>query len=70
LDEATSALDAANERAVHELLHRSHATLISVAHRPSVTRYHDQVLELRGDGSWRLSAPAAALSASPARTAS
>jgi len=54
LDEATSALDESNERGVYELLHTSRATLISVAHRPELGRYHAQVLELNGDGSWQL----------------
>ncbi len=54
LDEATSALDPANEQALHDLLSQSRATLISVAHRPDLARYHAQVLELVGDGSWNL----------------
>jgi putative ATP-binding cassette transporter len=56
LDEATSALDRENEAALYELLSKTQATLISVAHRPELERYHAQVLELRGDGSWQLRA--------------
>jgi len=54
LDEATSALDAKNEQAMYDLLRATQATLISVAHRPELARYHGQVLELASDGSWRL----------------
>jgi putative ATP-binding cassette transporter len=54
LDEATSALDPENEAAIYELLRRTEATLISVAHRPDLERYHAHVLELRRDGTWQL----------------
>jgi vitamin B12/bleomycin/antimicrobial peptide transport system ATP-binding/permease protein len=56
LDEATSALDANNEQALYELLHATDSTLISVAHRPELAKYHAQVLEIGPDGTWRLSA--------------
>jgi ABC-type uncharacterized transport system fused permease/ATPase subunit len=55
MDEATSALDAENERRLYELLQGTHATLLSVAHRRDLARFHGQVLELAADGSWRLS---------------
>jgi vitamin B12/bleomycin/antimicrobial peptide transport system ATP-binding/permease protein len=54
LDEATSALDSENERRLYELLRRTQATLLSVAHRRDLVRFHGQVLELTSDGSWRL----------------
>jgi vitamin B12/bleomycin/antimicrobial peptide transport system ATP-binding/permease protein len=54
LDEATSALDAKNEQAMYELLLSTKATLLSVAHRPELLRYHSQQLEFVGDGSWHL----------------
>ncbi|XXQ56369.1 ABC transporter ATP-binding protein/permease [Xenophilus aerolatus] len=54
LDEATSALDAATEAALYQRLRDTGATLISIAHRRAVLRYHTQVLELQGGGSWRL----------------
>ena len=54
LDEATSALDAKNEQAMYELLLSTNATLLSVAHRPELMRYHSQQLEFGGDGSWTL----------------
>lgn len=58
LDEATSALDAANEQAMYELLRAAHVTLISVAHHVELRRYHTDVLELPGDGSWQTTAVA------------
>ena len=58
LDEATSALDIANEESLYELLEASSTTLVSVGHRPSILKYHSQVLELTGDGAWRLYAAA------------
>ncbi|MGM9486745.1 ABC transporter ATP-binding protein/permease [Ideonella sp. YS5] len=54
LDEATSALDSRNEAALYERLCRTGATLVSVAHRPGVLRFHTQVLQLAGGGPWRL----------------
>ena len=54
LDEATSALDSRNEESLYQQLHDSGATLISVSHRPNVARFHNQVLELCGDGSWHV----------------
>ncbi|WP_296892446.1 ABC transporter ATP-binding protein/permease [Thiobacillus sp.] len=54
LDEATSALDIANEDNLYRQLADSATTLISVGHRPSILKYHSQVLELDGDGGWGL----------------
>ncbi|WP_427309894.1 ABC transporter ATP-binding protein/permease [Cupriavidus sp. H39] len=54
LDEATSALDISNEEALYQLLDGLQATLVSVSHRPTLLKYHHQVLELPGDGTWRL----------------
>lgn len=54
LDEATSALDAANESHLYRQLQRTSTTLVSVGHRPTILQYHQQVLELTGDGQWRV----------------
>lgn len=54
LDEATSALDAANEEHLYSLLAKTETTLVSVGHRASILKYHAQVIELRGEGDWRL----------------
>lgn len=54
LDEATSALDLANERQLYQLLMECDTTLISVGHRSTILAYHRQVLELRGEGHWRM----------------
>ncbi len=54
LDEATSALDAATEAALYQRLRDSGAMMISIAHRAAVLRYHTHVLELTGEGDWRL----------------
>jgi putative ATP-binding cassette transporter len=54
LDEATSALDIANEESLYKLLAATGTTLVSVGHRPSILKYHAQVLELSGDGGWKL----------------
>ena len=56
LDEATSALDHRSEAALYQRLRDDGVTLVSVAHRASVLRYHAQVLELKGDGDWALHA--------------
>jgi len=54
LDEATSALDAANEARLYGQLAQTRITPVSVSHRPALLPFHAQVLELPGDGSWRL----------------
>lgn len=54
LDEATSALDNENEDSLYQLVQSSETTLVSTGHRPSILKYHPQVLELTGSGSWQL----------------
>lgn len=54
LDEATSALDAANEARLYQHLFESETTLVSVSHRSTLLKFHAQVLELCGEGDWRL----------------
>lgn len=56
LDEATSALDVANETHLYRQLLETRATLVSVGHRTTLLAYHQQVLELTGDGHWRVHA--------------
>ncbi|NER91959.1 ABC transporter ATP-binding protein/permease [Moorena sp. SIO3A2] len=54
LDEATSALDQQNERHLYQQLQQTETTFISVGHRESLLKYHQQVLELSSDSSWQL----------------
>lgn len=54
LDEATSALDPENERALYELLAATSTTIVSVAHRPDLARFHARVLELDARAGWTL----------------
>ncbi len=54
LDEATSALDVKTERHLYKLLKDRDLAVISVGHRPTLIDFHDSVLELVGDGNWRL----------------
>ncbi|TPQ36134.1 ABC transporter ATP-binding protein/permease [Cupriavidus sp. WKF15] len=54
LDEATSALDISNEERLYLQLSTASTTLVSVSHRPTLLKYHKQVLELKGDGDWAL----------------
>jgi vitamin B12/bleomycin/antimicrobial peptide transport system ATP-binding/permease protein len=56
LDEASSALDEGLEHAMYRLLRESlpGATLISVGHRSSLLGLHTRVLDLLGEGKWRL----------------
>ncbi|MBP5974295.1 ABC transporter ATP-binding protein/permease [Brasilonema sp. CT11] len=54
LDEATSALDLTNEGYLYEQLQSTKTTFISVGHRESLFNYHQWVLELSQDSSWRL----------------
>jgi putative ATP-binding cassette transporter len=56
LDEATSALDVLNEQRVYSVLSEHKISYVSVGHRESVLRYHDNVLVLdqQGAGSWQI----------------
>ncbi len=56
LDEATSALDEPLEFMIYALVRRElpDTVFISVTHRSTVNRHHEQRLELLGDGRWRL----------------
>lgn len=56
LDEATSALDEPLEFMIYGLVRRElpRTVFVSVTHRSTVNRHHDQHLELLGDGAWRL----------------
>lgn len=54
LDEATSALDQQNEKHLYQQLQQSETTFISVGHRDSLLNYHQRVLELFSNYSWRL----------------
>ncbi len=55
LDEATSALDPANEQRLYEGLASAQINVVSVGNRAALLPYHDTVLELLGNGEWRLS---------------
>jgi vitamin B12/bleomycin/antimicrobial peptide transport system ATP-binding/permease protein len=54
LDEATSALDTQNEDRLYQLLSATPTTFVSVSHHEALLDYHRNVLELFGDGKWRL----------------
>jgi putative ATP-binding cassette transporter len=54
LDEATSALDVVTEKKLYNLLVARDLAFVSVGHRPTLTNYHNTVLELDGSGAWRL----------------
>jgi putative ATP-binding cassette transporter len=54
LDEATSALDAANEEHLYRELIAAGTTPISVSHHAGLRKFHRQVLELDGEGRWKL----------------
>lgn len=54
LDESTSALDLVNEEKLYEALAAAGITLVSICHRFSILKYHQQVLELGGDGEWQV----------------
>jgi vitamin B12/bleomycin/antimicrobial peptide transport system ATP-binding/permease protein len=55
LDEATSALDSANEELLYKKLASAQITVVSVGNRAALHQYHHTVLELRGEGAWRIS---------------
>jgi len=57
LDEATSALPVPDEGNLYRCLQDQGISYVSVGHRPSLVEYHDLILELLGNGSWRLLSP-------------
>ena len=58
LDEATSALDPGKEQALYECLESARIRIVSVGDRLRLPRYHRRILELLGDGRWRLGSAA------------
>lgn len=54
LDEATSALDPTNEERLYRELVAAGVTPVSVTHHAVLRPFHRQVLELTGEGEWRL----------------
>jgi vitamin B12/bleomycin/antimicrobial peptide transport system ATP-binding/permease protein len=54
LDEATSALDVATEKHLYGLLSQRDMAYVSVGHRPTLKPFHTNVLELDGQGGWKL----------------
>lgn len=54
LDEATSALDIAQEARLYTLLQTTSISFISIGHRSTLLNYHQQVLYLKRDQTWRL----------------
>ena len=54
LDEATSALDVPNERLMYELLMRQNIPFLSSGHRPTLLRFHQSILQLSPDQSWKI----------------
>ena len=54
LDEATSALDIETEKKLYNLLKKRDLSMISVGHRPSLKDFHQNILELSGNGNWKL----------------
>ena len=56
LDEATSALDEGLEFALYQLLRSElpDCVVISVSHRTTVEQHHERLLELLGEGEWRI----------------
>eukprot|EP00931_Biecheleriopsis_adriatica_P089015 TRINITY_DN63215_c0_g1_i1.p1 TRINITY_DN63215_c0_g1~~TRINITY_DN63215_c0_g1_i1.p1 ORF type:complete len:776 (+),score=123.43 TRINITY_DN63215_c0_g1_i1:27-2330(+) len=57
LDEATSALPVLDERNLYQCLQERNIGYVSVGHRPSLVAYHDLVLEVLGQGEWRMLSP-------------
>jgi putative ATP-binding cassette transporter len=55
LDEALSALPAGRVQDLYELLSRTTTTYLSIGSRQNLLAYHDQVLQLQGDGTWTVS---------------
>jgi putative ATP-binding cassette transporter len=55
LDEATSSLDEENERVLYENLRELGISFVSVGHRSTLKKYHDQLILLNKDGTVEIS---------------
>ncbi len=55
LDEATSALDRANEEQLYSHLATAKTAYVSVGHRESLENYHQSLLRLAEDHTWKIS---------------
>ncbi|MFN8389881.1 MAG: ABC transporter ATP-binding protein/permease [Bdellovibrionota bacterium] len=56
LDEATSALDEENEELLYSLLKKLKISFVSIGHRETLRRFHDNVLVLEQEGKWHMEA--------------
>jgi len=54
MDEATTALDTDSEEKLYERLSKMTQMYVSVGYRATLSKYHDYILELKGDGKWQL----------------
>ena len=54
LDEATSALDVANEQLMYELLKQQGIQFLSSGHRPTLLKFHRNVLQLSANDRWKI----------------
>ena len=54
LDEATSALDEDNQAEIYEMIRDSKTGFISVGHRTALIPFHDRIIMLDRDGSWKM----------------
>jgi putative ATP-binding cassette transporter len=54
LDEATSALDVSNEQWMYELLSREGIPFLSSGHRPTLLKFHRNILRLSPDHRWKV----------------
>jgi putative ATP-binding cassette transporter len=63
MDEPTRAIDAATAEHLYDVLSRSPTTYVTVALDDGLLKYHDTVLEMLGNGRWRVAPRDRALSA-------
>ena len=54
LDEATSALDVPNEQSMYKLLKKRGIPFLSCGHRPTLLKFHRNILQLSADQGWKV----------------
>lgn len=54
LDEATSALDVPNEQLMYELLNSQRVPYLSSGHRPTLLKFHRNILQLSANHTWKV----------------
>lgn len=54
LDESTNQISPESEEIIYSMCKELGITVLSVGHRQSLTKYHQMLLHIEGDGNWTM----------------